>query len=269
MRFQQTDLRDISKNRVRGEEFTMGTEMTDAELAILSLLADKPNYDHDLNRLIDARGMRRWAAIGSSSMYYVLEKLEKQGLIRHVSQLEGKRLFEISPAGIGVLQTAVVDLLANTHAHDKSFELGLVSLHVLKPSQVRSALNNRMQDIISTLNRLRTELAQAQRENSFQTEAYFSHRVAMAEAELNWITSFISAWEAQEEAHSISDVPTYSDPHPIPRNKQVILPQDADSVHKNRTLDRKVTPLAKRTEFMAPTKPGSSPEDPPTETDNS
>jgi DNA-binding PadR family transcriptional regulator len=227
--------------------------MTDAELAILSLLAEKPNYDHDLNRMIDSRGMRRWAAIGSSSMYYVLEKLEKQGLVRQVSLFEGKRLFEISPAGIGVLQTAVVDLLANTHAHDKSFELGLVSLHVLSPQQVRSALNNRMQDITSTLNRMQQQLEQARGENSFQTEAYFSHRVAMAQAELQWITSFIGAWEAQEELHAASEPPTAqpAEPKIIPRNKQVILPQDPDSVHKHRT-DRKVTPIAKRTEFIPP-----------------
>jgi DNA-binding PadR family transcriptional regulator len=97
--------------------------MTDAELAILSLLAEGPSFDHDLNATIEARGLRRWTAIGSSSMYYVLDKLEKQGLVQIVSETDGRREFKISPAGVGVLQTAVSDLLSTPHAHDKSIEL--------------------------------------------------------------------------------------------------------------------------------------------------
>lgn len=52
--------------------------MTDAELTLLSLLHEKPCYDHELNKIIEQRGIRRWAAIGMSSMYYVLDKLEQQ-----------------------------------------------------------------------------------------------------------------------------------------------------------------------------------------------
>src|SRR5436190_22846340 len=117
--------------------------MTDAELAILSLLAEGPSYDHDINDTIEARGLRRWTAIGNSSMYYVLEKLEKQGLVERISEQFGHRRFQISPAGSGVLQTAVADLLSIPHSFDKAFELGLANLHVLKPSQVRSALLGR------------------------------------------------------------------------------------------------------------------------------
>src|SRR5262245_35707003 len=135
--------------------------MTDAELAILSLLAEGPSYDHELHATIEARGLRKWTAIGSSSMYYVLEKLEKQGLIEQVAgdrrDGKGPRRFQISPAGTGVLQTAVSDLLGTPHAYDKSFELGLANLHVLKSSQVRSALYNRRQDMAMRLGKLREE----------------------------------------------------------------------------------------------------------------
>src|SRR5437016_5054281 len=116
--------------------------MTDAELAILSLLAEGPSYDHDLNTIIEQRGLRRWTAIGYSSMYYVLDKLEKQGLIDMIADTHGHRKFQISPAGTGVLQTAVVDLLGTPHSHERSFELGLANLHILKSSQIRTALHN-------------------------------------------------------------------------------------------------------------------------------
>src|SRR5882672_2526971 len=151
--------------------------MTDAELAILSLLAEGPSYDHDLNTAIEQRGLRKWTAIGHSSMYYVLDKLEKQGLIERISESYGHRRFQISAAGIGVLQTAVADLLGTPHTYDRAFELGLANLHVLRPPQIKSALLSRRQDIIFKLSKLRDERKVA--EGQFNIEALFDHHISM------------------------------------------------------------------------------------------
>src|SRR5260221_5753603 len=150
--------------------------MTDAELAILSLLAEGPSYDHDLNTAIDARGMRKWTAIGRSSMYYVLGKLEQQGLVEQVSEEYGHRKFAISSAGIGVLQTAVSELVSMPHTHDRSFELGLANLHVLKPSQLRSYLFSRQQDLQSQLQTLRKE--QSLSENPYTTASFEADKIS-------------------------------------------------------------------------------------------
>src|SRR5258708_39962235 len=99
--------------------------MTDAELAILSLLAEGPSYDHDLNTAIYARGMRKWSAIGRSSMYYALGKLEQQGLSEQYSEENSHRKFAYSTAGIGLLQTAVSDLESMPHTHESTFQHGL------------------------------------------------------------------------------------------------------------------------------------------------
>ena len=203
--------------------------MTDAELAILSLLAEGPSYDHDLNTAIEARGIRRWTAIGYSSMYYVLEKLERQGLVERISEEHGHRKFQISAAGIGVLQTAVSDLLSTPHAYDKSFELGLANLHVLKAGQIRTALISRRQDMAIKLAKLHEERKAAH--GAFQIDALFDHHIRMIEAELAWLDEFTNAWEAQAP----SEMETLIEPEIIPRVKQVILPQDPDSIHKQPT----------------------------------
>jgi DNA-binding PadR family transcriptional regulator len=212
--------------------------MTDAELAILSLLAEGPSYDHELHTTIEARGLRKWTAIGSSSMYYVLDKLEKQGLIEQVAdeRLDGKgpRRYRLSAAGTGVLQTSVSDLLSTPHAYDKSFELGLANLNVLKPSQVRSALQNRRQDMAMKLERLRDEREEVKKAGGiFQIDALFDHHISMMEAEMVWLDEFTVAWEAQAP----TEQETYVEPTIVPRIKQVILPQDPDSIHKQRTRE--------------------------------
>lgn len=238
--------------------------MTDAELAILSLLAESANYDHALNDLIQVRGLRRWTAIGSSSMYYVLDKLEKQGLIQKEVEEDGRRRFRISSAGTGVLQTAVVDLLSTPHLQERSFELGLANLHVLRSSQVRSALLSRQQDIIAQLTRLRQTLEQERAsDDSFQVIGLFSHRIHILEAELVWLDKFIGEWEAQ----AIPDPETVIEPVIIPRARQVVLPQDPDSIHKQETRhvasDKKSTPVAKRTNInrVGPSIPPENPAD--------
>ena len=55
--------------------------MTNAELTILSLVAEGPRYGYEIQSLIDERELRDWLAIGSSSIYYVLNKLESQHML--------------------------------------------------------------------------------------------------------------------------------------------------------------------------------------------
>ena len=203
--------------------------MTDAEIAILSLLAEGPQADTMLRKQIESRGLRRWTAIGTSSMYYVLDKLEKQGLIRKMIDGDGLAIYRNSAAGMGILQTAMVDLLATPHTFDRFFELGLANLTVLKTPQVRTALLSRQQDLQANIDRLERLIDEEMAgENTFSVIAVFSHRRHMMQAEAIWLQQFISEWELRTSP----DPEPISEPTIIPRNRQVILPHDPDSIHK-------------------------------------
>ena len=65
--------------------------MTNAELAILSLVAEKPRHGYEIEQVIEEREMRNWTEIGFSSIYYVLNKLEKEGLIEGAWSDAGQR----------------------------------------------------------------------------------------------------------------------------------------------------------------------------------
>jgi len=60
--------------------------MTNAELAILSLVAERPRHGYEIEQVIAERGMRDWTEVGFSSIYYLLKKLEQEHLIE--SRLE-------------------------------------------------------------------------------------------------------------------------------------------------------------------------------------
>jgi DNA-binding PadR family transcriptional regulator len=217
--------------------------MTDAELAILSIVAEGPIYGYDIQTIITQRALRVWTNIGVSSMYYVLEKLEQQGLIeskgaQHV-QGPARRQYRITPAGFGVMQTAVADLLSTPREYASGVELGLANLHVLRSSQIRTALITYQQELGSRLAQTRERLRQLESSQPpFNVDAMFEHRLAMLEAELAWIDSFIERWEAQAPAEdAAAHLP---EPLDIPRMKQVVLPHDPDSPHRVPT--RPLTP---------------------------
>jgi DNA-binding PadR family transcriptional regulator len=206
--------------------------MTDAELAILSIVAEGPIHGYDIQKIIVQRGLRAWTNIGVSSMYYVLEKLERQGLI----ESEGKpnegasrRKYRILPAGFGVLQTAVADLLSTPGEYANAFELGLANLHVLRASQIRTAFIAYRQELVSRLTASRERWRQFKDSKApFNVDAMLGHQVAMLEAELDWIKRFIDEWEAQAPP----DETPPPEPADIPRSKQVVLPHDPDSPHR-------------------------------------
>lgn len=208
--------------------------MTDAELAILSLLNSNIHTDTDLHEQIEARGLRRWTAIGTSSMYYILDKLVKQGLIESITGELPEKAWKITLAGFAVLQTAVVDLLGTPHSNARSFELGLANLHVLKPSQVRTALQNYRHDINTRIGFARHELDKEMGAGAkFQTIALYSHMLTMLEAEQTWLERFIADYDMLGLQDPVIPTPEI---RPIPRIQQVVMPEDADSVHKETTL---------------------------------
>jgi hypothetical protein len=141
----------------------------------------------------------------------------------------------------------MVDLLATPHGYDKYFELGLANLQLLKTSQIRSALLNRRHDLHTLIeNAESASTNETENANNFNTRALFSHRMAMLNAELTWLTGFLAEWEAQATADPEPEIEVSE----IPRARQVVLPHDPDSIHKQPTQllppERLPTPLATR-----------------------
>ena len=210
--------------------------MNDADLAILGIIAEAPIKGYDLQTVIDHRNIRMWTMIGVESVYYVIEKLTKQGLIeaarKNRSLDSAEQLFRITPAGQGVLQTAIMDMLSTPRNQPQSFELGLSSLPLLRPSQVRHALYSYRDGLRTRRDHLLSQLSviQAKPAPPFHTVAMFDHQIALLEREMEWLEKWLPAWEEQAPPEPESGVTTPKEE--IPRMQQLIRPDDPDSFHK-------------------------------------
>ncbi len=58
------------------------SNLTTPDLVLLSLLAERPMHGYQANLELERREVRDWAGISRPQVYYSLEKLARQGLIR-------------------------------------------------------------------------------------------------------------------------------------------------------------------------------------------
>ena len=172
--------------------------MTDAELTILSLVAEGARYGHEIQQVIDERGMRDWLTIGFSSIYYILNKLEHQNLLSSELRSDGRtparKVYQLTDAGRGVLQTAILDILRQPPALGAGFELGLANLYVLKPRQVYNVLSDHMDDLEQRIQAVEASALHVNDESPDQVRALYSHGLAMMKAEMNWLQEFVADW---------------------------------------------------------------------------
>jgi DNA-binding PadR family transcriptional regulator len=61
---------------------TRKRDLTTPDLVLLSLLAERPMHGYQANLELERRQVRDWAGISRPQIYYSLEKLQQQGLIR-------------------------------------------------------------------------------------------------------------------------------------------------------------------------------------------
>ena len=167
--------------------------MTNAELALLSLLAEQPRYGYEIEQVIEQRGMREWTEMGFSSIYYLLKKLARQGRLkgRRVSGKDApsRVIYRLTSAGASALRRAVVSALATPARTPPSFLLGLSNWPAVPQSQGRRALD-------LYLARLKERSARLESQRRLQAplpdfvDAMFSYSLALAQAETAWVRRF-------------------------------------------------------------------------------
>lgn len=178
--------------------------MTDAELTILSLIAEGPRYGYEIQQIIDERGLREWLTIGFSSIYYILNKLERQNMLSSQLKRDGpgpaRKVYAITEAGRGVLQTAIAELLRQPRALGSGFELGLINMQALKPKQIYIVLRHHQQDLQERHGVIAKAWQRHQQETNPMPDhirALYTHSIALMESELIWLADFLEDWRKQ------------------------------------------------------------------------
>ena len=175
--------------------------MTNAELVILSLIAEHPRHGYQIEQVIEEREMREWTELGFSSIYYILNKLGGQGYIdSKIEQSAGRgparKVYTITQFGSQACQVGILQSLAQPPRPESMFLLGLANLPSVPQEEALSALRTYADHLAERFEHLqkRGQIGA----DSFPTHvaAMFDFSLNMIQAELAWVKQFIQQLEA-------------------------------------------------------------------------
>ncbi len=175
-------------------------DLTDAELMVLGLVAEMPRHGYQLEQVIEERGMREWTQIGFSSIYFVLGKLEKAGLVAS-SKPEGakaKKTYSATEAGYEALVVQSLEALRVLRPTHPSVLLGMAHWPVLEAKSAVAALRQRGGAIAGELARLENIQFEQQPLPDF-VEALFDFSLSQLRAEADWVKRTADYMETRPE----------------------------------------------------------------------
>jgi len=173
--------------------------MTNAELAILSLIVETPRHGYEIEQVIEERGMREWTEIGFSSIYYILKKLEESGWVAsRIEQDTGRgparKVYQVTEEGLAAWHDATLEVLSFPARGYMPFLLGLNNLPGIPREQATTALRQYCARLVERRDRIRTGRHQ-QAPLPYFVDAMFDFSLTLIEAALEWVRQFTDQLE--------------------------------------------------------------------------
>lgn len=162
--------------------------LTDGELTVLGLLVEQPRHGYDLERVIEERGVRAWTALGFSSIYYVLDKLAKRGLIETTGAApsgKSRATFRATEEGRELCAVATREALATLTPVRARVLIGLANSPGLPDEDVAAGLTERLEKLRRQQEEVRAVRAEQEPLPTAAT-AIFDYSEAMLAADIGW-----------------------------------------------------------------------------------
>ncbi len=168
------------------------SKITEAELVILSLVAEKPVYGYEIDQIIQQRGMREWTAIGFSSIYYLLKKIMNKGWVTGKASGSNRQglqrtIYTITYAGLRTCREATLQTLSAPRGMLNGFLTALSNLPLLTSQQILEALSKYKQALLMK----KKELEQKKENQSPGLPAHvnfiFDYSIHAINSEIDWI----------------------------------------------------------------------------------
>ncbi len=177
--------------------------ISDIEAAILGLLCERPQYGYDLDRTIEERGMRNWTQIGFSSIYYVLKRLERSGLISsELESVEGKpsrRIYTVTDLGTAAMKEKITTVLSSCPKLIAPFDLGLANINMLSRESAIECLHDHVKSLDERARFLERKIAESMgRGDPYRVTLMFELPLVQLEAERECIEKLTARMEKGE-----------------------------------------------------------------------
>ena len=170
---------------------------SDADIVVLSLLAEQPRHGYDLDRVIEQRGYRQWTSLAFSSVYYLLKRLSERGLLEPDEGSQGRRtVFRVTEAGRRELRQAAGERVLAPAPPSAGVLPALNAYSRLDDPALVALLARRAEALLGRLDELRALRAQVDEEHAL---AIFDYEILRQEADLAWTRSLLKKADSDED----------------------------------------------------------------------
>lgn len=183
--------------------------LSNVEFMLLQIIAEcKQASGYEINKLIERRGYREWANIGTTSVYVGLQKLKDKHLIR--SEHSGKKIgkgpspsqFIVTETGMETLRDEVASSLSTTRERDHRFSLGLAALPFIGKEEAVAALRERQSFLENTMSHIKRKFeAQGGSRLPLHVRSLFLLPIRRIEQENEWLTELVNELSVDAEGH--------------------------------------------------------------------
>ncbi|MCD9022608.1 helix-turn-helix transcriptional regulator [Cohnella silvisoli] len=187
--------------------------LSNVEFMLLQIIAEsKQASGYQINKLIELRGYREWANIGTTSIYAGLQKLKDKRLIR--SEDSGHKsgkgplpsTYVMMEAGIETLRNEIIISLTSSRERDNRFDLGLAALPFIGKNEAIEALRKRQNFLEETLGNIGKKYeSQGGYRLPLHVKALFLHPMSLIENEKTFVANLISELTGELEGHAHDD----------------------------------------------------------------
>jgi DNA-binding PadR family transcriptional regulator len=153
---------------------------------------------YDIKKLVDQRGYREWANIGTTSIYAGLKKLSNKGWIvtEESNGKSGKgpmpNRFVLTEAGISKLKQEILNSLSSARERDSRFDLCLAALPLVGKNEAVEALQNRLDFLKETSKKIEQKYeSQGGVRLPLNVRALFLHPISLIESERKFVANLV------------------------------------------------------------------------------
>lgn len=175
--------------------------ITNNECLILGLLAETPRYGYEIDQTIETRGLREWTEIGFSSIYYLLNKMEKDGLLTSEKisseNRPAKKRYALAESTWPLLKEALLQRLSTPTSNPTGFSIGLAYANLLCPDELIAALSTYHEALTAKTDAVQLKWKNDRAFMPPHVNALFDHSIQAMQAELDWVKKYLDSLKGE------------------------------------------------------------------------
>jgi len=172
------------------------------DLLIMGLLLDRPMHGYELAETLNAPRAGRWLSLGRTSIYYSLNRLERNELVTKHVERHGEKpertVYSMTDAGRAAFFEAIDDSLRVPEKPVTEFDVAIYHSGRLEPDAIRAAIEDRLRRVNELAEGATEAIAENEAQGSLSARPMFEHRLAILAAEAGFLRRLLDVFSEQQ-----------------------------------------------------------------------